>query len=457
MPLIWWIGAYTLLGQRVYFDRGPGEAVALANLIAIVLAVAILAFDRDERRTALSRLYRLPWPAWFIGLWVVMALAAPAVGYPIRSLFAATVPLAILAFVWMGSVIWTAGLETSAAIRRMLLVVAWGQFVVGLMQALFNTGALVTPLQRALIGWDVHAAAAFGVEVIHGRSSGLYLNPLVYSLLGAILLVIALTVRYSKTQRLLLALPAAGIVLMGASRGAILSLVVLAAVPLVHRARIMDRRKLIVSLLAGVASLGLAHVLLSLLLGDIYLRSLARWSTLPAVLAQGASGDVNALGRVSAWSSSLGYWISHPLGSFGPPQMAVLTFTDNDYVTFLIQGGLVLLVAYVGTLASTFARRGESSSPRTVGFLVGLMALSGLTQTSALFVPAFALFWTWVGTVAVAEDASPATGAFTRLPAWMGTGRREQTLRLIAIALLLLLIAIFAIRLSGLGYGAQPG
>jgi hypothetical protein len=451
--LIVWLTIYATVGARLYVPRGPGQAVPLAGVLTVLLVSIILASNQQARTFLVERTREAPWLLALVSVWTVLSLAGPVVGYPIHTLFTAFTPLSLAALCSIGLLL---SAQSGAPVRRLyvpLIVVAWIQFAVGAMQALWYTGVLTLPPQRWLYLWDMRASVAYGVEQIVGRSVGLYLNPNPYSLLGAILLVFALTLNLRLRQRMALGLPAVGIVLLGASRGVVLALVVAVIPWAVYKVRGLKRsRRLPAASAVGAAAL--LFIAVAQLPGNVlYSRFASRWASVPDLLTIGAGADANAAGRVQAWERIMSYWAKHPLGTYGPPQMAISSFTDNDYITFLLQGGIILLAAYLGTLGFSLARRRESPLGPSIAPLIGVVALTGLTQTSAILVPALALFWPAIGTT-----MAPAAGndLVLEIQGPRRAAASERTRRRFTAALggtlVLLVLAAIGMRVVGVGF-----
>ena len=80
----------------------------------------------------------------------------------------------------------------------------------------------------------------------------------------------------------------------------------------------------------------------------------------------------------------MSYWAEHPPRHVRSATDGHLVVHRNNYITFLLQGGVILLAAYLGTLGSSLARRRESPLSPSVAPSIGVVALTGLTQTSAI-------------------------------------------------------------------------
>ncbi len=402
---------YCVLGWRIYLPRGDGQAVPAASTLIAIIFLGGIILDRSLRSYVLASVRRLPWLSGFIGLWTAFSLAAPLAGFPVHTMVGATTPLAIAAFSFGGSLMWREHLVSHTDRHRALMIIAWTQFTVGAMQALWNTGvSRLLPLSW-LSSWDVAVMRAYGVELFTGRSVGLYLNPNPYTLLGALVLVVALRLDLSQRERLWLAFPSAGIVFLGASRGVIIALALVALPYVIGRVRMIGWRRSTIALCVIIAGALAIHLLLSVTSSPVYARFLNRWASVPALLAHGPSADINAIGRLDAWAKALTYWLKRPFGTIGPPQMAAGTFMDNDLVALLVQGGLLLAAGYLGALYACFRRRLESPIAPVFAPIIALVLLAGLSQNAIAFLPTVAILWSVLGSVGPsATDAAASKG-----------------------------------------------
>lgn len=395
--LLVWLVIYCVLGWRIYLPRGPGEAVPLANVLSAIILLTGVAFDRSLRAQVVSSIRRLPWFAGFVFFWTAISLAAPLNGFPLHTVIGAATPLAIALFGLAGSIVWRNDLVAPATRVRALMVIAWVQFAVGVMQGLWNTGILRLVPFGWLNVWDATVMNSYGVEHYSGRGFGLYLNPNPYSLLGGLLLVLALRLPLSRRDRMWLALPSAGIVFLGASRGVIVALVLVALPYVLVRVRALGLRKSLVGIGAVIVAAATFHFVMSATSGELYARFIGRWMSVPALLTRGPSMDPNAIGRLDAWEKAIRYWLGHPLGTLGPPQMAVGTFMDNDAVALLVQGGIVLIAAYAGTLVDSVRERNRLAIGPAAVPMVGMLVLAGVSQNAVAFMPSIALVWSVLG------------------------------------------------------------
>jgi heparosan-N-sulfate-glucuronate 5-epimerase len=450
-----WLVVYATIGERIYLPRGPGGAVPLAGVITLLLAAVILIASSGARALVAEGMRKAPWLVAFVSVWIVLGLTGPVVGYPIHTVFTALVPLSIAALCALGLILCVQRRVTTGSLASALTAIAWIQFVAGAMQMLWYTSTLGLPPQRWLYIWDTRTSIAYGVEQIAGRSVGLYVNPNTYSLLGALLVVLALTLDLPMRARLALAFPAAGIVMLGASRSAVLALAIVLIPLAVSRMRRMERPRMLRTA-AAIAGAALLLFGVSRLTGNTLIeRFSSRWAYLPDLFSAGVAADPNAAGRVDAWGRILPYWGQNPFGTFGPPQMAISTFTDNDYITLLMQGGIILLVTYVGFLVSTLVRRNHSPLASSVAPLIAIVALTGVTQTSIVLAPALALFWPAMGTTLVPREQTLPDGTGPRRTAASerrAVIRRRGVNTAISATLVLIVLVAVATRVTGRGF-----
>lgn len=449
-----WAAVYLTLGERIIVPLGPSRAVPIANLLSVVIVAALIIPRRHLREEAWNGLLGAPLVLAFAAIWSAYWLAAPILGFPVTTFYSLTIPAVIIASIAVGLILSRQGFPVRQFFT-VLLVVAWTQVVAGTMQALFYTQTVITAPQTLLYLWDRAICVQYGIDMIAGRSVGLYINPNTYTLLGAFLLILALTLPgIDRARRLALAVPAAGIVALGASRSAILVLALLAAYSVVRKWRSLGFRRASTQFIALAAAVVGMHFLLTQTASPLYSRFVQRWSTIPALLAQGASGDRNVANRFSAWALAFDHWVNHPFGSYGPSQYAVGSFTDNDYFSLLLQGGVLLLFSYLGALATIYSRRRYSALSPCIAPMVGLLAVTGMTQNSAVYGPSIAMFWL-VGGSALSSRSRREHDAKSpnvkRRALLEGARRRRRAWRVAIVCVAILGVAL-AMRAAGIVY-----
>lgn len=435
--------AYALLAQRLFVPRGPGEAVAVANVLAFAGVALLVARTPSTLAMLRSRLEASPWLTLFLGTGLVLPILGVVVGYPWHTLYGVQLGLGLTAFCAIGVLLGGRPAQDPRRFGPALAVIAWSQFAYGAIQALYYTGAVTGFLTRWVFLWDWTVTHAYGVELYAGRSVGLYLNPNVYSMLGALLLVIATSIRLPRRAAWIIAMPAAGIVWLGGSRTAMIALAIV-FLPALWRRLVRlappTRRRL----LLGVAVV-VAVALVALLSSDVlYERYLSRWTTLPAILTQGFSADKNLAVRVSAWGQAIDVWRTVPFGTFGPPQMATAVFFDNEYVQLLVQGGALYLALFLGSLAEAYRNARGRVTDSLVGRSVALLAMSAFTLISASFPPTMCLFWPVIGSTATHHQK----------PARSRRGRRAGVWYSLAAIVAGLTVVALIMRLTGTTYDA---
>jgi O-antigen ligase len=113
------------------------------------------------------------------------------------------------------------------------------------------------------------------------------------------------------------------------------------------------------------------------------------------VANQGAQGSGNLSGRLDAWVTLIDYVVLNPFGTIVPPQLVLDDSPDSQFIYFLTQGGLLLLVPFFILLLSIFLIAIRSRSNYFIAACIFLL-ISCLTFVSFnSFV--MSLFWLIVG------------------------------------------------------------
>jgi hypothetical protein len=75
--------------------------------------------------------------------------------------------------------------------------------------------------------------------------------------------------------------------------------------------------------------------------------------------------DVATNGRVQIWSEALEGWSQYPMGVFLQLEAVIGRSIHNEFITLLVQGGPVMLLAFVSLLLWVFMK---ARPPRAVSF-----------------------------------------------------------------------------------------
>ncbi len=383
--------AYLTLGERVHPGRVPGFPGVPVLEIAFVAAAFLAWIQAGSPRPTIRGGWVVSVGPLFVLLLVLPLLGVLLGTYGMTSLYfwiVVLVPLAVLAL-------------TAAAGARLLPFVHAAILVqggYGLGQTLFRVGivpdALWTPLQE----WDAATQRSLSeAYVIYGRSTGLFINANAFALWSAVALV--LSYFYLSGWRRWSGVAVAVLGIVGSqSRTGLACLTVLLllwgaqalrdstqASRHVLRAAVLGLPLLVVAWAMGLFQMVLASTLV------------ARLTTALSVVTEGVDADENLLGRVEAWQLALSYSPLDPrfsLGTLGPPQVQFISFIDNQFVAYYLQGGVLLVGTYVLALLSPLLlhRRGARNVVPLI-VISAVVTLASLTLTPMYTPQAMSLVW----------------------------------------------------------------
>lgn len=396
-----WIAAFSLLGEKMVVSTGVGGGqglLRLGPLLSVALIALMMLADGQTRQAAADT---MRWGAPAV-IFVAFGAALPFVGvmldYPFRTITAAIVPLATGASLVFGVLIARNGADRDRVRYLMLLTVTIVAALAGILLFLFNRG-IVLPGALAIDQWGIDTAEAYGTTWLRGRVGGLYTSPNILGTLGGLALVFAAFGDLAPRQRVALVAPALAILFVTQSRGVILGTVLAIAVGAAFRERrsAMVRWQSIVTWVLVVV-LAIAAVVGAATVFPQYVEALTeRIVSAARVLTEGAGADRNFAGRVVFWQSAWQLLQERALGTFGPPELALGTAVDNDYLRFALQGGFLYAgawILYLVWLMTTGLRRGAD---RFVGAGAVFLAFTALTQTPSTYVMVIGMFSLFVG------------------------------------------------------------
>ena len=250
--------------------------------------------------------------------------------------------------------------------------------------------------------WDVEAQRSLSeAYVIVGRSTGLFINANTFALWAVVALVFSYCYLDGIRRHTGVAFAIIGI-LGSQSRTGVLCLAVLLLFWTIHALRDsagLNRRTLrtvvlVLPVVVAAYALGLVQQLLE---GGL----VARLASAASILTEGVQADSNLMGRVEAWQLALDYAPADPrfsLGTLGPPQVQLVGFIDNQFVAFFLQGGVLLLGAYVlALLSALMLRRRGVPDVGPLAVVCVVVALASLTLTPMYTVQAMCLVWVIAG------------------------------------------------------------
>lgn len=392
---LWALLAYLTLGERVSLGRVPGFP-GLPVLEILFVGMAVLAWVGAGRpRPGV----RVGWVAT-VGPLLLLLLVLPLVGvllgiYGVTSLYS-----------WMVVLVPLAGLALAVTARERLLpyctaaIIAHGGYALG--QMLYRLGLLPTAVWGPLRQWDVEVQRSLTeAYVIVGRSTGFFVNANTFSLWGVVAVVFAYCYLTGATRAVALGLAVVG-VLSSQSRTGLVCLTVLFVAWAVHAMRnsaVLGRATLrgvvfVLPALLLLYALGIPQRVLETALGN-------RLLSILAVLGGGARVDANLSGRVDAWRLALAYSPTDPrlsFGTLGPPQVWLRDSIDNQFVALFVQGGVLMVAAYVVALLSPLAlRRRGVTGVGPLSLVCVVVGVASLTMVPLFTVQASTLGWLVAG------------------------------------------------------------
>jgi hypothetical protein len=118
------------------------------------------------------------------------------------------------------------------------------------------------------------------------------------------------------------------------------------------------------------------------------------------VLSQGAQADPNLAGRFVGWDGVRAMASQYVIGTLGPPQIKFGSSIDSQFMSYYLQGGVILVLAYVLALLAPLVlwHRGV---PRawTLAVMTGMLAVFSFTMAPVDSSIASALVWVSVALI----------------------------------------------------------
>lgn len=342
---------YLLLGQRLTIGAATGGrgTVSVLELVFIALAVGMwivssssLVGERAPRLLAVT-----------VGPLIALLVALPLLGvisgnYQLRTLYTyvvVVVPLGILA---LGA----KATQFSVDLRRLAFLTILGHGLYGLGQQLYRMGVMPSSVWGWAVSWDMRSQAAYDeLYILSARSTGLFISPNAYGLWSVLAVVFGALFLRGPPRAVAVALGLLGVV-GSQSRTAWLALFLLGvvyAISFMMSSRVARTSALVAMLLApAVALLGVLGVLGRLVEEGAQTRLLSGI----AGLTQESSADANLSGRYDGWARAQEFVIQYTVGTLGPPQIKFGGSIDSQFVAFYVQGGPLLVAAFVLALVS---------------------------------------------------------------------------------------------------------
>jgi hypothetical protein len=398
--LVWvWITVYARASLPLFQVEGLGNrgGLALGDLLWLAFIGLWLA------RALLSEKIPLKLPKWYIdplllgllpylGLSVLLPLLGVLGGWSPSFAIPGLRHLQWVSFAWIGY-----------ALCRQYGMLPLGRSTLiiftlsGILHAAHALIQLLVPLGVLPSDWlvlDQTFASRFAVTwFFYPRTTGLLVNPNSYGLFGMVLLLIwgaclLARVRLGRGLSAFLVLSGLWAMLTSASRTAIVGLTagafLLWAAVLLKGVATRDRKDVAqaVGLLLKVVSVLIAGFTLTALLLPPHL--FQRLAMLTEIITAGAEVDPNAVGRFDLWASALqAYEERYVAGTWVPAGYALASPIDSYYVTLLVQGTAIYLMAFLVWLF-VLLMRGWQMTQATVPVVAAIgLATIGLNASVA--------------------------------------------------------------------------
>jgi hypothetical protein len=384
---------YITLGQRFTIGAATGGRGNVQPLEILFMFLAALLWFRSTLRTRkpVARGLWLPTIGPLFALLVLLPILGVVVGgYEFHTLYSFTVVLVPLSIFVLGQ----ASEQYGVDIRNAAFAAILAQGFYGFAQMLSRVGLMPEALWGWATRWDSQSQTAINIDyVLSARSTGLFLNPNEFGM-WSVLAVIFSAVYLRKSKRLLGVILGALGVICSQSRTAWTALLVLLIGYLVASIVMsgLAKRAILVILLASplVTILALLGVFSRLVEANSTTRLLSGLD----VLTQGASADPNLAGRYDAWGRVRALAAEYTFGTLGPPEIKFGGSIDNQFASFYLQGGVILVLAYVLALVAPFVlmHRGIPYA-RTLALMTGAIAIFSYTAAPIDSTTASALVW----------------------------------------------------------------
>lgn len=240
----------------------------------------------------------------------------------------------------------------------------------------------------------------FLVDVIYLRPAGLFANPNTLGFFGGIGFwsLLGYGVRAHRPWGRLLLASAIACLLLSLSRGSLVAFGASISVYFLLNG-FFGNPKGTKSIISGIGFVFFCASVIYLI-AEFAPDKFERVAELSVFIEGDLSGSTNLTDRFNAWGAILHISDRYPFGTILPPQLVIAQSPDNQFIYYLAQGGLLLMVAvtllFCGILV---ANRHESTPDRSLFFCAGIFvavnAMTMVVMNSFIFM----LFWILVGCV----------------------------------------------------------
>lgn len=234
------------------------------------------------------------------------------------------------------------------------------------------------------------------VEVIYGRSSGIFTSPNILGLFAGLgfWLIIFLKDEFSSFQYKLGLTGSLACLFLSISRGSILGLFFSGFLFLMLSIGKISVKNFIYGLFFVVILCGAFYVAYNFLSEDQKERFLELFS----VFSWDFGKSENAIGRIDAWAGIAVQMQGMPWGTLLPPQIIINYSPDNQFIYYFAQGGVLLLLAVIiFWIALILLGVKKNNKDSRVFLSIILFSVINSATIVAMNSFVFMLFWLFLG------------------------------------------------------------
>ena len=235
-----------------------------------------------------------------------------------------------------------------------------------------------------------------GVEEIGARATGFFVNPNILGFFsGLSFFFFLITKKYLKEQSIfsiIFIFLSLLCVMLSISRTSMVGLFIGYCVILFYSFKQGNKIESLKGLLGSFFAVSLSVFLMFKFSSDYYLE---RTVEIGNVANQGAEGSGNLSGRLNAWINLIDYVTLNPFGTIIPPQLAIEESPDSQFIYFLTQGGITLLIVFLILLLSIlFIFKKTKSEYFLAVFMFVLISCLTFVSFNSFVI---SLFWLMIG------------------------------------------------------------
>ena len=235
-----------------------------------------------------------------------------------------------------------------------------------------------------------------GVEVLYGRSTGIFTSPNVLGFFGGICfwLIIFLKDEYSVFQYKFGLIASLACLIFSISRGSVAGFIISWFLFFILSAKKINFKKISYGFYLIIVLGGIFYIAYDVFSED----QKERFAELFDVFSGKFEKSENAIGRIDAWVGIAHQMQEMPWGTLLPPQLVINYSPDNQFVYYFAQGGFfLLLIVIIFYLILIFV--GMKNKNKDSKILSSIVLFSVVNSLSIVVMNSFVfmLFWMFLG------------------------------------------------------------